>query len=90
MTEFIELPNGDFVRADTIFAVRIGEQFNSPIPGEPPIKARVFVDYGLRSSYPGDMDSHNISISYMDTLEECKAERARIMREIREALKGSQ
>lgn len=63
----IRLPNGDYVRADHVFAIRKG----SPVKGHhEPIGWRVIVDYLQGSSYGGGEHANSIVLD-AETEAEC-------------------
>ena len=45
MHKFITLPNGDSIRSDTIYAVRLGDAAAPTFPGGSPMVPRVIVDF---------------------------------------------
>lgn len=82
MSNFIHLPTGDYIRADAIFAVRLGDGKEYDDLYKYAIQPRVIVDFGLGGGF-GLLDSHsNCVVCNCETNEERDALAAEILRQL--------
>lgn len=76
MSNYIDLPTGDSIRADTIFAVRLGDAHPPAAMENFSLKPRVIIDFGLsqeRGFGFGRGGHSNSIICDCDTVEERNA-----------------
>ena len=82
MSKFVSLPNGDNIRADVIFAVRIGEARTDDFLGYS-VKPRVIVDFGSQLDEVPVRGLTNSVICNCETNDERDALAASIMDQIK-------